>query len=170
MCDVDLITLQATLALIADTQRAAGITETSLLNFVVTDGLTMIATRCVFPETEAAASLYYAEGTAFQRSPQAEQSPLPPRASLDSKASLDSRASARDTSITGKLCSSGHSPQKSAEDVIQECPSDVIRFPRSSFDASPQSSCENIEEAAVSNQVHSHGQPCVCRRRERVLH
>ena len=105
MCDVDFISLQATLALIADTQRAAGITETSLLNFVVTDGHTMIATRCVFPETEAAASLYYAEGSAFQRSPRPEQSPLPPRAKPEMKASLDSRASARDTSVTGKLSS-----------------------------------------------------------------
>ena len=117
MCDVDFITLQATLALIADTQRAAGITETSLLNFVVTDGHTMIATRCVFPETEEAASLYYAEGSAFQRQPRPEQSPLPPRAKPETKASLDSRASARDTSVTGKLCSSGHSLQKSAENV-----------------------------------------------------
>lgn len=91
---------QATLAFIAETQRAAGITETSLLNFVVTDGHTMLATRCVFPETEMAASLYYSEGSAFQRSlPQEPSTPV--AAGQPDRASLESRASARDTSVTG---------------------------------------------------------------------
>lgn len=44
-----------------------GITDVSLLNFVVSDGATMIATRFVRPESEAAATLYYAEGASFDR-------------------------------------------------------------------------------------------------------
>lgn len=52
----------------AEVQQAAGIAETSLLNFVVSDGRTLIASRCVFPEQDAAASLYYSEGAAFERS------------------------------------------------------------------------------------------------------
>ena len=34
----------------------------SLLNFVVSDGSTLVATRFVSPDTETPASLYYAEG------------------------------------------------------------------------------------------------------------
>ncbi|KAK9815459.1 hypothetical protein WJX72_003974 [[Myrmecia] bisecta] len=48
-------------------QKAAGIIETSLLNFVMSDGATMIATRFAWPEMETPASLYYAEGSSFQR-------------------------------------------------------------------------------------------------------
>ena len=39
-----------------------GITATSLLNFAVSDGATMLVTRFVWPEAEQAATLYYAEG------------------------------------------------------------------------------------------------------------
>jgi hypothetical protein len=41
--------------------------DVSLLNFVVSDGATMVATRFVRPEAEAAATLYYAEGASFHR-------------------------------------------------------------------------------------------------------
>jgi hypothetical protein len=52
---------------ISAAQQAAGITtDTSLLNFVVTDGRTLIATRFVSPLGEEPASLYYAEGTSFR--------------------------------------------------------------------------------------------------------
>lgn len=51
-------------------QRRHGITATSLLNFVVSDGTTLIATRFVSPDTEGPASLYYAEGSNFARSQQ----------------------------------------------------------------------------------------------------
>lgn len=43
-------------------QQSHGVTATSLLNFVVSDGATLVATRFVYPEGENAASLYYAEG------------------------------------------------------------------------------------------------------------
>ena len=70
----------------------------SLLNFVVSDGVNMIATRYVSHESESAASLYYAEGSAFQReghgSGERPQSANPGAAS--------NAASARDTAVTGQ--------------------------------------------------------------------
>lgn len=54
-------------------QRRYGITATSLLNYVVSDGSTLIATRFVSPESEGPASLYYAEGASFART----QAPVP---------------------------------------------------------------------------------------------
>ena len=105
--------LQATLALVAEVQQTAGITETCLLNFVVSDGRTLIASRYVFPEQDAAASLYYSEGAAFQRSGQGLEG-----AEADDKQAFDAAvkgggkaesrnptnpASARDSSITGEL-------------------------------------------------------------------
>lgn len=53
---------QRTFATIDKIQKDSGVTGVSLLNFVVSDGWTMIATRFVSPQTEAPASLYYAEG------------------------------------------------------------------------------------------------------------
>lgn len=47
--------------------------DVSLLNFVVSDGATMVATRFVRPESEAAATLYYAEGASFDRQPPQQQ-------------------------------------------------------------------------------------------------
>lgn len=68
--------------MIAEVQHSAGIEETSLLNLVVSDGHTLIATRCVFPEAAPAASLYYSEGSSFQRSTQVSGlRPFSPRAS-----------------------------------------------------------------------------------------
>jgi glutamine amidotransferase len=65
--DVMLLALHKTLEFIGDTQAKAGIVgDTSLLNFVVTDGLTLVATRCVAPSSHNPASLYYAEGTTFR--------------------------------------------------------------------------------------------------------
>jgi predicted glutamine amidotransferase len=64
--DVMLQALQRALQYIGSLQKAAGITDTSLLNFVLTDGETLIATRCVSPDTDKPASLYYAEGTTFR--------------------------------------------------------------------------------------------------------
>ena len=50
-------------------QAEAGITgsDVSLLNFVVSDGRSLIATRYVSSTAEAPASLYYAEGSAYER-------------------------------------------------------------------------------------------------------
>jgi predicted glutamine amidotransferase/WD40 repeat protein len=59
--------LQAAIATISRVQAEAGVTETSLLNFVVSDGETLVATRYVSHKTEAAASLYYAEASAYGR-------------------------------------------------------------------------------------------------------
>lgn len=42
-------------------------TETSLLNFVVSDGATLITTRYVSNTDAQPATLYYAEGSAFER-------------------------------------------------------------------------------------------------------
>lgn len=54
------------MASIRNAQEGAAITEVSLLNFVVSDGSTLVATRFVSHEGEEAASLYYAEGSSFQ--------------------------------------------------------------------------------------------------------
>jgi glutamine amidotransferase len=54
--------LQATIATITSVQRQKGVTATSLLNFVVSDGNCLLATRFVHPGSADAASLYYAEG------------------------------------------------------------------------------------------------------------
>ncbi len=67
--------VQATFASITAAQEEAGITEVSLLNFAMSDGSTLIATRYVSHEDEEPASLYYAEGSAFQRCPGAGQDP-----------------------------------------------------------------------------------------------
>ena len=58
--------VQATLATITKAQEEAAVAEVSLLNFVVSDGATLVATRYVSRDDEEAASLYYAEGSAFQ--------------------------------------------------------------------------------------------------------
>eukprot|EP00967_Tisochrysis_lutea_P131020 scaffold227281_cov18-Tisochrysis_lutea.AAC.1 len=57
-----LVHLQACIATIVHVQQKHGVTATSLLNFVVSDGNALVATRFVAPSTENAASLYYAEG------------------------------------------------------------------------------------------------------------
>jgi hypothetical protein len=59
---VSLSHCQDTISTIARLQAAAGVSDTSLLNYVLSDGACLIATRCVLPETADAASLYYAEG------------------------------------------------------------------------------------------------------------
>lgn len=43
----------------------AGITEPSLMNFCVTDGETVVATRYISSKTDEAASLYFSSGTTF---------------------------------------------------------------------------------------------------------
>ncbi|KAL6762357.1 nucleophile aminohydrolase, partial [Haematococcus lacustris] len=65
--EVLLQAMEATIATISALQQAQGITATSLLNYVVSDGTCLIATRFVNPANGDAASLYYAEGASFQR-------------------------------------------------------------------------------------------------------
>ncbi|KDD72798.1 hypothetical protein H632_c2885p0, partial [Helicosporidium sp. ATCC 50920] len=59
--------LEDAIATIREVQAEVGITATSLLNFVVSDGATMVATRYVSAPGEEPASLYYAEGGGFDR-------------------------------------------------------------------------------------------------------
>lgn len=59
--------MQDTITCIADVQEKYGVSETSILNYVVSDGNHLIATRYVFPESANAASLYYAEGSSYRR-------------------------------------------------------------------------------------------------------
>ena len=68
-----LAALRATLDAIAASQAAAGVTGTSLLNFCMSDGESLVATRYVAsPDpAEEPASLYYAEGAAFRRAARA---------------------------------------------------------------------------------------------------
>ena len=90
---------QATIASITKCQQEAGITEVSLLNFVVSDGHNMIATRYVSHEGESPASLYYAEGSVFQREPQGSQA----RPDSATPSAASNAASARNTAVTGQL-------------------------------------------------------------------
>eukprot|EP00878_Enallax_costatus_P045441 GHUV01054742.1.p1 GENE.GHUV01054742.1~~GHUV01054742.1.p1 ORF type:complete len:145 (-),score=27.46 GHUV01054742.1:281-715(-) len=62
--------MQATISAICAVQDQLGVQDVSLLNFVVSDGSTLIATRFVRPEAEGAATLYYAEGGSYDRQEQ----------------------------------------------------------------------------------------------------
>lgn len=54
-----------TIATLNSLARSAGITEPSLLNFCITDGETVVATRYISSKHDEAASLYYSSGTTF---------------------------------------------------------------------------------------------------------
>ncbi|KAJ6519774.1 N-terminal nucleophile aminohydrolase [Mycena sanguinolenta] len=54
-----------TIASLNDFAEAAGITEPSLMNFCVTDGDTVIATRYISSDKDEAASLWFSSGTTF---------------------------------------------------------------------------------------------------------
>ena len=72
--------MQATVATITLVQEEAGeTTEVSLLNFVVSDGPTLVATRYASREDCPAATMYYAEGMRVWQCPQhpGESAPLP---------------------------------------------------------------------------------------------
>ena len=60
--DVLLKTMEQTISTVTKFNKEYDIKEVSLLNFVVSDGSTIVATRYVYPETGRPASLYYAEG------------------------------------------------------------------------------------------------------------
>jgi glutamine amidotransferase len=55
----------ATISTLNSLARSTGITEPSLLNFCITDGETVVATRYVSSKHDEAASLYYSSGTTF---------------------------------------------------------------------------------------------------------
>ena len=60
--------VQATVSTIRRVQEENGVEGVSLLNFVVTDGVTMVATRYASDPETIPASLYYAEGYTYERS------------------------------------------------------------------------------------------------------
>ncbi len=116
--------VQATFASITAAQEAAGITEVSLLNFAVSDGSTLIATRYVSHEDEEPASLYYAEGSAFQRCPgPSQEAPATPVAPGPLKGPGEpgcvpcsptaNAASARNTAVAGEVRALLPSPRAS---------------------------------------------------------
>ncbi|GIL70254.1 hypothetical protein Vretifemale_1091 [Volvox reticuliferus] len=74
--DVLIKAMQDTIATISSVQRRHGVTATSLLNYVVSDGSTLIATRFVSPESDGPASLYYAEGASFARTAATPATPV----------------------------------------------------------------------------------------------
>lgn len=55
----------ATIAAINELHEDAGITEPSLMNFCVTDGESVVATRYISSTKDAAASLWFSSGTSF---------------------------------------------------------------------------------------------------------
>lgn len=59
---------QDTISIIQETQSQHGIAGNSLLNFCVSDGATLVATRYTSSPDEEPASLYYAEGCSYDRS------------------------------------------------------------------------------------------------------
>ena len=97
--------LQATIATITRIQAATGIIDVSLLNYVVSDGATLVATRFVSHEGDAPASLYYAEGSSYQRSStQGEVSRKVSAAAsaLNAGGGEQGAAGARSKSVTGE--------------------------------------------------------------------
>lgn len=87
---------QATIAAITELQTAGGIKETSLLNFVVSDGVTTVATRYA-SEGSQAATLYYAEGRSFQRVANTQRS----SGEGEARGNISTPALARGTSVAG---------------------------------------------------------------------
>jgi hypothetical protein len=90
-----------------------GINDVSLLNFVVSDGATMIATRFVRPESEAAATLYYAEGASFDRlQPPQQQHTQDPQQQIgsDPSAANGTSNSSSSSGAEGKVSSCGGCP------------------------------------------------------------
>ena len=59
--------LQETIATVERVQQAAGITAPSLLNFVLSDGCSVIASRYASGVGAKAATLYFSWGTSFER-------------------------------------------------------------------------------------------------------
>lgn len=59
-------TMLATIATLNELAHDAGITEPSLMNFCVTDGESVVATRYISSKHDEAASLYFSSGTSFQ--------------------------------------------------------------------------------------------------------
>ncbi|KAK2079339.1 hypothetical protein QBZ16_003030 [Prototheca wickerhamii] len=62
--------LEETISLIRQLQREHGVRGNSLLNFCVSDGVNLVATRYASSPDDEPASLYYAEGSAYERSPE----------------------------------------------------------------------------------------------------
>ncbi|KAK4052658.1 glutamine amidotransferase subunit [Microbotryomycetes sp. JL201] len=56
----------ATVSILASYTREAGVQEPSLMNFCVSDGVSVVATRYITSATEEAASLFYSTGSTFE--------------------------------------------------------------------------------------------------------
>lgn len=56
----------ATIALINSYTASVNATDPSLMNFCVTDGTSVVATRYISSRTEEAASLFYSTGSTFE--------------------------------------------------------------------------------------------------------
>jgi predicted glutamine amidotransferase len=54
-----------TIAKLNSFAQEAGVDEPSLMNFCITDGETVVATRYISSKKQEAASLYYSSGTTF---------------------------------------------------------------------------------------------------------
>lgn len=96
--------VEQAIAAISRVQREEGIDDVSLLNYVVSDGDTLIATRFTSDEDESGASLYYAEGNSFERSrPSLASAAMSKKAiNLNTEEGLEGVAGARSKSVTGE--------------------------------------------------------------------
>lgn len=98
--------MQATFATIRHVQQEADIEAISLLNFVVSDGVTMVATRFASDPNEAPASLYYAEGGKYQRAADS----APANGQLDAAVPGDDTAANAQTARRSSLTGTHHPP------------------------------------------------------------
>lgn len=90
--------------------------DISLLNFVVSDGRSLIATRYVSNADEAPASLYYAEGSGYereQRVPEASAKLSAAAKALHGTESMEGVAGARSRPVTGVAGGGGAWPASS---------------------------------------------------------
>ena len=83
----------------------------SLLNYVVSDGRSLIATRYVSNTAEAPASLYYAEGSAYEReqlsSEVSRKYSAAARALHGEEGMMEGAAGARSRQVTGECSADG---------------------------------------------------------------
>lgn len=93
--------MQATFATIRRVQQEADIEAISLLNFVVSDGITMVATRFASDPDEVPASLYYAEGGKYQRTADSTAANGQLDAAVPGDDTAANAQTARRTSLTG---------------------------------------------------------------------
>ena len=94
--------MQAAISTISRIQEEEGVTDTSLLNFVASDGETTVATRYVSSDTAQPASLYFAEGQAYERGETRGDAARAATAAVRAGGGESGAVGARSAAITGE--------------------------------------------------------------------